>query len=812
MANTKPAVLPDQFPKLSAAWAGLREDGALHGRAWSRAAAGITDEWLRQVFEWAAGTEGAPGGEGRQRRGGPRAERRARRRAAAGPGEPVRGLVLVAVGSLGRGDLAPGSDLDLLLVHNGRPDVNAVADRLWYPIWDDPMPLDHSVRTLAQVGQAAESDLRVALGLLDARPVAGDPDLGADLVSFGRRLWDKRVGRWLPAVLERRAASRQAHGDVAFMLEPELQEGGGGLRDLQVLSLMREVTPVVADVVTDKALGPAGDLLHAVRVELQRPNGRRSERLLLEDQDRVAEALGRGGRESLLHEVASAGRTVDWLMEDAARRVRSWLSGPRGRTGSADRSIGPGLVLRDGEIAVPLPTVVAADPTLALRAAAASARLGAPLARSTMARLAAEAPSPGVPWADDVRRAFLSLLEEGEPGVHAIETLDQLGVWELYLPEWPRVRNRPQFDPFHRWSVDRHLLETVAAAAMYMRDVHRPDLLLLGALFHDIGKGTGRDHSEAGAVIALGAAQRIGLSGDDAEIVRKLVRHHLLLPDVATRRDIEDPATIALVADRLGDLTTLELLDAMVRADGSATGPAAWTEWKAGLAGDLVRRTRAVLEGRPVPAGPPFPSPEQRTLLEAGGLQVLAGRRELVVVAPDRPGLFSDVTGALALHSIGVLEARAHSEHGRAIDVFTLDLPEHADPRWERVAADIEAAVEKRLDVREALARRPAPRRRRVTALPAGDVRVIVDNGAATSATVVEVRAPDAPGILHRVTESIAALGLDIVSARVTTLGNAVVDTFYVHAAGGKLPRQADAQRVRRFIESALEAAPGTAS
>lgn len=805
MARPSPVARPDGLPRLSAGWAALRQDGTLKGRQWSRAATELTDAWLRDVFEWAV--TGAPDGPGgtAPKRGGPLGALRSRR-AVPAPEGPFSGLALLAVGSLGRGDLAPGSDLDLLLVHTGRADVAAVADRLWYPIWDDPMPLDHSVRTLAQIGQAAESDLRVALGLLDARPVAGSPELAAQVVALGRRLWDKRVGKWLPEALAARAASQEAHGDVAFLLEPDLQEARGGLRDVQLLALMATVTPVVAAVVADPRLGPAADLLQGVRVELQRDNGRRTERLTLEDQDRVASAMGIPGREALAHEVASAGRTVAWLVEDATRRVRSWLVGPPGRAGSGDRVLGPGLVLRDNEVAVPLTFDIGADATLALRAAAASAELGVPLARQTMERLGAQAPEPATPWPEDLRRAFLELLSAGPPAIHAIEALDHLGLWERYMPEWARVRNLPQFNPYHRWTVDRHLLEAAANAAEHMLDVHRPDMLVLGALLHDVGKGTGEDHSEAGAAMVSVIADRLGLTPEDASLLGTLVQHHLLLPDTASRRDIEDPATISFVADIVGGVTTLELLAALAVADGLATGPAAWTPWKARLVEDLVQRVAAVLEGRPVPTGPPFPSPEQRRLLAAGGLQVLPSERELIVVAPDRPGLFSDVTGALAMYGIGVHEARAHSENGQVLDLFVLDLAEHADPRWDRVVADIEGAIEKRFNVSEVLARRPPPRSgRRSPSLPMQALRVIVDNDAATNATIIEVRAPDAPGLLHRISAAIAGLDLDILSARVSTLGHAVVDTFYVRAEGDKLPRQVDAQRLQWALQSELE-------
>jgi [protein-PII] uridylyltransferase len=192
--------------------------------------------------------------------------------------------------------------------------------------------------------------------------------------------------------------------------------------------------------------------------------------------------------------------------------------------------------------------------------------------------------------------------------------------------------------------------------------------------------------------------------------------------------------------------------------------------------------------------------------MASGGLQILPYQRELVIVAADRPGLFSDVTGVLALYGIGVLEARIHSERGQALEVFTLDLPEHADPRWERVVRDIKGALENRFSVGEALARRPSAKSRRALALPSPEVRVIIDNDAATSATVVEVRAPDAVGVLHKVTAAVAAQGLDIGSARVTTLGNAVVDTFYVRSGGRKLKGNEAAERLRAAIEDALQA------
>jgi len=800
-------------PKLSAEWARLREDTQLNGASWSRAAQAVTDRWLRQLFAEAAGLE--PEGDIAAKPTLPAATlpergswlRRGRQSGTThgGAGLGASGVALLAVGSLGRGDLAPGSDLDLLLVHAGRSDVVELADRLWYPIWDDPMPLDHSVRTLSQMEQAAASDLKVAQGLLDARPIAGDMQLAANALATVRRLWQKHVGRWLPDVLAARRSAYETHGDVAFLLEPDLQEGRGGLRDLQLLALIAAVTPVVGQVVADEHLRAAAERLHAIRVELQRPSGHRSERLTLEDQDRLAGALKVASREDLARQVATAGRTIAWLTEDAERRARSWLAGPKGRTGSADRALEPGLVLRDNEVVVPLSTTSAPEPSLALRAAAASAELGVPLSRSTMTYLAEAQPALPEPWPPEVTRALLRLLSCGTAAVHSIETLDQLGIWERYLPEWAHVRNRPQFNPYHRFTVDRHLLETVANAGAAQREVRRPDLLVLAALLHDIGKGAPEDHSEAGARISARVARRLGLSNEDSRVLVKVVRHHLLLPDTATRRDLEDPATCDLVARAVGDETTLELLRALVAADGAATGPAAWNSWRAGLVQELVARTEAVLAGRPAPRGTKFPSAEHRRLMKAGGLQVYSGTRDLVVVAPDRPGLLSDVTGVLALYGVGVLEARVHSEDGTALEVFALDLSANAHPRWERVAADIERAANQHFDVGAALARQaPSRALRRAVALGVPDALVLIDNSASTTATVVDVRALDAPGVLHRITAAIASQGLDIISARVATLGTAVVDSFYVQADGTKLRDDGQVDALRSAIVDRL--------
>ncbi|MGH9165693.1 MAG: [protein-PII] uridylyltransferase, partial [Acidimicrobiales bacterium] len=293
------------------------------------------------------------------------------------------GMALVAVGGLGRRELCPGSDLDLVLMHRGRGDPRQVAEGLWYPIWDAGLGLDHSVRTVKEALRVAAEDLKAALGLLDARLVAGDAELAADLAERAGHQWRRRSATGLAQLAESVTARHHEFGEVAFLLEPELKEGRGGLRDVVALRAAAAATDLVE---ADPApVVEAYDVLLGVRVELHSRTGKGGDRLLLQEQDAVAEALGYGDADDLMAAVAAAARTIAWAGDDAWRRVSSALAGPKGRP--ADRTLGPGLLLRDGEVVLAGGFDAAADPSLTLRAAAAAAEVDAPLARTALAQL-----------------------------------------------------------------------------------------------------------------------------------------------------------------------------------------------------------------------------------------------------------------------------------------------------------------------------------------------------------------------------------------------------------------------------------------
>ena len=739
--------------------AALLDDRALTGTAWCRRYADAADAWLRRVFARATGGDD-------------------------------KGVALLAVGGFGWGELAPGSDLDLLLVHDRKGRIKSVADAIWYPVWDTGLHLDQSVRTAKEVRAAMDTDIKVALGLLDARRVAGDAHLADAVLRRVLEQWTTRAGRWLPTVDESTRTRHARFGDLAFLLEPDLKESRGGQRDLRLLRSLGRVVPVLAGVLDDPALSQSADTIVAARVELQRSTGRSTNTLLLQDQDVVAAALRYTDADALMAALAHAGRTLAWVNDDGWRRLESWLAGPPRRAGGRDHPLEAGLVLRDGEVTLVADAPIATDPSLALRTAAASAELDQPMARSTLDRLAAEASGPEGVWPPETLRALLRLLGAGQAAVAAIESLDQLGVWVRYLPEWAAIRNKPQRNAYHRYTVDRHLLETVARAAALTRTVARPDLLLLGALLHDIGKGRTVDHTEVGIDVVRQLAPRLGLPAGDVATLESLVRYHLLLPEVATRRDLDDPATAVGVAAAVGDRGTLDLLAALTEADSLATGPAAWGSWKAGLVARLVTLTAATLEGRPPPddRAAAF-GPEQMALLRGGQLQLLADGGQVTVAAPDRPGLLASVAGVFTLFGVTIRSAATISDSATNMALLRFDVAPAFDrlPDWERVGADLRAALDGRIALSEQLEERERhyARYRRASAAAAPEVRVAIDNSASAVATVVEVRAVDRGPVLYELAKAVADCGLTITSALINTLGAEVIDVFYVQTLSG---------------------------
>ncbi|MFG3403861.1 [protein-PII] uridylyltransferase [Streptomyces sp. NPDC048142] len=795
----------------------LLQQEARSGPPRRAALAHLTDDWLTGLFTAAAAHAG------------------------------VRGAALVAVGGYGRGELSPRSDLDLLLLHDGSADaaaLAALADGIWYPVWDLGLALDHSVRTPGEARRTAGEDLKVQLGLLDARPVAGDVGLVASLRTTILADWRNQAPKRLPALHELCQERAERTGELQFLLEPDLKEARGGLRD--VTALRAVAASWVADAPREGLAEARGVLLDA-RDALHLTTGRATDRLALQEQDQVAEALGLLDADVLLRKVYEAARTVSYATDVTWRevnrvlrarsvrpRLRAMLSGGRGSARPAPERtpLADGVVDADGEVVLARAARPERDPVLTLRAAAAAAEAGLPLSRHLVRHLAATARPLPVPWPPEAREELVTLLGAGEATVGVWEALEAEGIITRLLPDWERVHCRPQRNAVHTWTVDRHLVQTAVRAASLTRRVHRPDLLLVAALLHDIGKGWPGDHSVAGEVIARDMATRIGFDKHDVGVIATLVRHHLLLVETATRRDLDDPATVRSVAAAVSTTSTLELLHALTEADALATGPAAWSSWRASLVTDLVKRVAAVLAGEfpEEPEEAATGAEHERLAIEAlrTGEPVLALHTqpeepagdgevepvgvELLIALPDRPGVLPAAAGVLALHRLTVRAADLRAvelpnELGERADLLLLSWRVSAEygslPQAARLRADLVRALDGSLDIRARLAEREAayPRRRGVKAPPP---RVTVAAAGSRRATVIEVRAQDAPGLLHRIGRALERSAVRVRSAHVSTLGANAVDAFYVTGTdGGPLP-PARAAEVAREVEKAL--------
>ncbi|MGW4033630.1 [protein-PII] uridylyltransferase [Streptomyces sp. NPDC004838] len=797
-----------------------------------RSLAELTDQWLAALFTSACQAAG------------------------------VRGAALVAVGGYGRGELSPRSDLDLLLLHDGTTGSGAIAtlaDRIWYPVWDLGLALDHSVRTPAEAQKTAGDDLKAHLGLLDARPIAGDLGLVASLRTAVLADWRNQAPQRLPELndLCRERAERQ--GELRFLLEPDLKEARGGLRDATALRAV--AASWLADAPRE-GLSAARRILLDTRDALHLSTGRATDRLALQEQDQVAAKLGLLDADALLRQVYEAARTISYATDvtwrEVGRVIRARSARPRlrallgaGRRPEPERTpLADGVVEHEGEAVLARTARPERDPVLPLRAAAAAAQAGLPVSPHAVRRLAEAARPLPVPWPAEAREEFVTLLGAGEPTVAVWEALEAEGLITRLLPDWDRVRCRPQRNAVHTWTVDRHLVEAAVKASALTRRVGRPDLLLVAALLHDIGKGWPGDHCAVGETIARDMAARIGFDRADVAVVATLVRHHLLLVETATRRDLDDPATVRKVAEAVRTTGTLELLHALTEADALATGPAAWSAWRGSLVADLVARVAAVLKGEPADEREhTAPSAEQERLaveaLRTGG-PVLSLRAqaeppregpdpdpdrdrdadpyaapepvgvELLIALPDRPGVLPAVAGVLALHRLTVraadlreveLPGEMGSGEPGAGAVLVLDWRVAAAfgslPQAARLRADLVRALDGSLDITARLAEREAayPRRRGAEPPPP---RVTVASAASRHATVIEVRAQDAPGLLHRIGHALEDAGVRVRSAHVSTLGANAVDTVYVTDAQGAPLSDERADRLARAMEQAL--------
>ncbi len=812
-------------------------------------------------------------------------------------------LAVVATGGYGRGMLAPFSDIDLLFItpEHPAPETLAAVEFSLYFLWDLGLKVGHATRTVAECVAEAERDVTVRTSMIDARLLAGDAALHEE---FARRFTASCAARTADFIAAKQAERDVRHrrfGESPFLVEPNLKEGRGGLRDLQTMYWMARYvfdTRVMGDLVGPHSPGGgilvereakharrSWDFLWTVRFHLHYIAGRAEERLTFDMQPVVGARMGytkhgrQDGVERFMRHYFLTVRNVTRMtavLEPAI--VRAALGPPALEEVTDDALLAQGFVLADGKLIAAPGRDFRSEPLQMLRLlqVARDRQLSLhPLAIRALIRHERSATAlRGDPAAAE---AFLDLLTAGKDGARWLHVLNESGFLGRYIPDWARIVGQMQFDTYHVFTVDEHTIEAVHVldtldsgelvevapiATSLMEDLQSRRALYVAALLHDLAKGRGGDHSELGADLALAIGPLIGLAAEETEMVSWLVLQHLLLSQTAFKRDIDDPKTILDVVETIQSPERLKLLLVLTVADMRAVSPRVWNGWKATLLRELYARVAEVLAGglatterdvrvtrakqtvaaamtdwtaadRDYFLGLGYPSywlgfdPETqlrhaRLVREAQATgapltvqaEPLPARAvtEITTYTSDHAGLFSRIAGALAVAGASIVDARIHTlTNGMALDTFwvqdaaggAFDAPH----RLARLSALVEQALSGRLQLASEMRRvgdALLGRRMRAIHVPP---RVVVDNRASHTHTVVEVNGRDRPGLLHDVTAAISGQGLQIASAHVTTYGVRAVDVFYVKDVFGL---KVENERKLAALRTALLAALGS--
>lgn len=763
-------------------------------------------------------------------------------------------VALVALGGYGRRELCLFSDVDLMLLHGGRLPAGLV-ERVFYPLWDAGLKVGHAVRSVAEAVAAAGEDIETLTALLDARLVAGSAGLNQRLSGEVTRLLRRQRASLEAALLAAEEGRRRA--EPYQLLETNVKTGRGGLRTLHCLGWVEAADRRLAGegerkAAPQAAAGADRQTLLASRNALHAAAGKAQDAWLFDLRAPACAWLGVDADDWAVR-LYTALRAVDrlararWpLAEEQAPTAPAAIYPPRRRL------LGLGRSATRGAKAVAEPVTVDGEAALgrgrSVLAHAGSLAEGGAAARFAGSVATAIRAAPGPAWNAADRHGLLALLRAGERGRLIFDELDTLGWLERALPEWRHVRAAPQHVPFHEHPLDTHLWRTATTALALAQgaiaepwcrevagDLGSLDDLLLAALLHDIGKGWPGDHAETGSAAAAALCRRAGFPTDLLLTVAAAVRQHLLLPNVATRRDIADDRVVQAVADRVGRTRTLRILYLLSVADSLATGPTAWGPWKGSLVRSLFARVLAALEAR-----------SGATPLSASGadalgrlLEAAAGRfpaetvkahvagmapgylqsfsvdealrhlaaieptpaagearldvredgpaHDLLLLTPDRPGLIALVSGVLALHTLSVLGGRFFTRaDGVALQALhVIDALGNPVPpeRWPRVERDVRAALAGVLPLEQRLAEKVHAYRRAGHGRSA-EVQVLA--GESREYTVLEVHAADRVGLLYAITHTLFDLGLDVHLAKIDTLGRDAVDVFYVRDADGR--------------------------
>ncbi len=770
------------------------------------------------------------------------------------------GMALVALGGYGRSELFPFSDIDILLLHESSAEKNLgpVTEALFYPLWDAGLEVGHSVRSVKACMKDAKKDFFFQVAMLDARFITGSEKLFDSLTkSYQKKFVHGRRIEFLAKMTAHRNERHRRFGQHSYHLEPQIKESRGGLRDVQAMIWTARFVFGLKDLsgmndagiindIEQKNFTKAWNHLIKIRNRLHYISGRKNDRLFFEHQEEIAKAFHYKNRSNQL--------AVEMFMRDVYSHMQTIASCSDLFFEHANEVIGPnhlfsltgapqkahklenGLENRNGTISIVNRDMLPKKPGLLMKIFFHAAKLGLPIHYQTRKIINASLFLVDEPFQSSpvMGKLFMQLLQE-QNALASLEIMLESGFLAAYIPEFSNLKSLAQHDVYHVYTVDHHQIQTVAALGTIRQEqkeilaqVSTPQLLFLGALIHDVGKGRGQDHTEIGAELALGIGKRLGLSQGDCETLSFLVKRHLYLTETAMHRDLEDHTLIRRCTETVQNIENLSMLYLLSIADAKSTGPTVWTDWKGALLLELYLKTALSLDetaANPVDIRQGLEWIKEKTqqllanqvsfdidtlpedyllsftpeeiadhlkksqALETDALLFYPEKKQnfstLLVITQDRPGLLAKVCGVLALHNLKVLAAQIFTlPDGTAVD--SLDVQglypnQDIDCDWEKIQEDLGLAITFHLGLEHRLSKKSPNRKKSISKnRPHHEVKVNLNNTSSDSHTIIEVYANDRPALLYFITRTLSYFHLSICRAKIGNHTDQVVDVFYV--------------------------------
>ncbi len=764
-------------------------------------------------------------------------------------------MALVALGGYGRSELFPYSDIDLMLLYEpGKEEkLNSVAESVFYPLWDAGLEVGHGVRTPDVCLEEAGNDFFLQVSLLDARLIVGSMPLFSSFMEKYRKTYvEGQRKSFLQDMIFHRRKRHERFANHSYLLEPHIKEGRGGFRDMQAMlwsaqvlfGLKKAEDLEAAGLLIPKELetfNKASNDLIKIRNRLHYLSSRKNDQLFFEHQEEMAQAFGykdqkgKLGVEAFMRDVHSHLQTIAVTTDLFFEHASEVLGLDEGKT--EPKELETGIVLRRERIHISGNLSLEKRPQLLMRAFVQVAKTGFPLHHRTKKLISSRVDliNDKMRQSKPMGKAFVEILQSKKGSMAALTDMLESGALSAYIPEFANLKSLAQHDIYHVFTVDRHLLQTVEEMNKLQKSEHNlfitvasPSILFLAALLHDIGKGSGKNHAEYGADLARSIGERIGMPAADINCLAFLVREHLFLADIAMRRDLEDEGLIIRCAEHVEDPDRLTMLYLLTIADARATGPSAWSDWKAALLQELFLKTINVLGS----GGLALPDPrqevtwmqEQITALQGETSRVpleilpddylqgftpdevrehidchdqlktrdvlLQAKRHgahwtLLIMTRDKPGMLSKIFGVLALHNLEVMSAQIYTwKDGTVVDtldvVSTLD-NNFEDQDWQALRSDLSRAIHFKLGLAHRLHQKLKPAQHASPQVGKQQpAKVIIDHSESELYTIIEVYALNRTGLLYDITRTLTDFGINIFRAKIGTKGDQIVDVFYV--------------------------------